>query len=86
MQAQDLKTTFKLISKQSGIDDFLLIEKTFYECNSNELATIFKLMGKDLPRIRGVKLENEKTVFDDIRKICDDKDIIFQQQLKVLKG
>ena len=86
MQAQDLKTTFELISKQSGIDDFLLIEKTFYECNSNELATIFKLMGRELPHVRGVKLENEKTVFDDLRTICDDKDTIFQQKLKVLKG
>ena len=70
---------FKMISKQTGVDDLLHIEKIYYECNKDEVATIFKLMGIAMPNIRGEKLVHEQTVFDDLRVICDEKDTIFQR-------
>lgn len=85
MSAQEvpkLQQTLKLISKQTGVDDLFIVEKAFCECKENELQTIFKLMGMEMPQVRGVKLDHEKTVFDDVRQICDDKDVVFQNRIK----
>lgn len=69
---------FKIISEQTGEKDLLVVEKTYYECNSNEIDTIFKLMNISPP----IKKEKPRTVFDDLREICDEKDYIFQQIMK----
>jgi len=70
---------FDIISKQTGIDDLLLIEKSYYECNSDCTKTIFKLLEIELPKLRP---EKPKDVFDDLREICDQKDTIFQDFLE----
>jgi hypothetical protein len=69
---------FDIISNQTGINDLLLIEKTYYEYNSDEVRTIYKLLEIELPQVKEKKL----TVFDDLRKICDEKDTIFQEIMK----
>lgn len=71
--------TYKIISDQTGINDLLHIEKTYYECNGDEVSTILKLMNMSLPKTRNTK--KLKTLFDDLREICDEKDTIFQEFL-----
>jgi hypothetical protein len=73
--------TFELISKQTGVEDMLLVERTYYECASDEVKTIFKLMDIAVPATRTELRKKERTVFDDLREICDEKDIIFQNVL-----
>jgi hypothetical protein len=70
---------FNIISKQTGIDDFLLIERAYYECDSDTTKTIFKLLEIELPELRN---KRSRDVFDDLRDICDEKDTIFQEVLK----
>jgi hypothetical protein len=73
---------FDRIAIQSGIDDVLLIERTFYECDSDEIKTIFKLMQIEMPKQKHEKNPRERTLFDDLRDICDEKDTMFQEILK----
>lgn len=68
---------FEIISKQTGIDDVLLIEKTYYSCGSDTSKTILTLLNIDIPLQRHEKIEQEKTVFDDLRQILEEKDAIF---------
>lgn len=70
---------FDIISKQTGITDHLLIERTYYECDSDSTKTIYKLMEIELPELRERK---PRDVFDDLREICDQKDMIFQDIMK----
>ena len=70
---------FDIISKQTGINDHLLIERTYYECDSDSTKTIYKLMEIELPELREKK---PRDVFDDLREICDHKDEIFQDIIK----
>lgn len=69
---------FEIISKQTGVNDLLLIEKTYYECNSDDVKTIYKLLEIELPPMK----EEKRTLFDDLRQICDEKDTIFQEIMK----
>jgi hypothetical protein len=69
---------FDIISKQTGVNDLLLIEKTYYECNSDNVTTIYKLLEIELPEIK----QEKRTIFDDLREICDEKDTIFQEIMK----
>ena len=78
----ELKNTLEMISKQTSEENMAKIEEVFKECNGDAFATIFKLMEMDIPPIRGEKLLHERTVFDDVRMICDEKDTIFQNKLK----
>lgn len=72
------------ISMQTGVTDMLLIEKTFYECDSDMFKTIFKLMGMDTPVQRHENVR--RTLFDDLRDICDEKDAIFHDFLAKQKA
>jgi hypothetical protein len=70
----------EMISKQTNIKDNILIEKTFFECNSDVYNTICKLL--DVKE----KEEKPRTVFDDLRMICDEKAVLFQNILKSSKN
>jgi hypothetical protein len=70
--------TKEIISKQTGESDLLLIEKIFFECDSDIGATICKLQNIEYKEPKKPK----KTEFDDIRKILDEKDTIFQEYLE----
>lgn len=67
---------FKQISNQCGVNDLVEVEKMYYKCDCNEVKTIFHLMGMEMPLQRHEK--TMRTVFDDLRDICDEKDTIFQ--------
>lgn len=77
-----MDNTFEMISVQTGIDDLLLIEKTYYECGSKDIDTICKLMNlKQIP-----KIEKEKTIADNLREILDEKEAIYQQFMQNIKN
>lgn len=72
----------KIISKQAGVDDLLLVEKTYYECKSDITKTILTLLNKEIPKLRHEKDEHLKTVLDDVREILDEKEAIFYDRFK----
>lgn len=78
----ECEETVKIISKQTGIDDLLLIERTFYEYKSDITKTILILLNKDIPKLRHEKEEHLKTVLDDVREILDEKEAIFYTKFK----
>ena len=61
-----------IISSQTGEDDKLYIERVFMECGSDVSKTIIKILNID------TKVEiKEKTVFDEIRQILNEKDALY---------
>jgi hypothetical protein len=62
----------EIIQSQSGIDDKLLIERTFMECNNDISKTILKLMNL-LPQ----EVHKEPTDIDIFREILNEKDRIY---------
>lgn len=74
------ENVFQLISDQTGIDDLLYIERVYYECKQNQIETILKLLKVETP------VTKPRTLFDDLRDICDAKDTIFQEFLAISKS
>lgn len=72
----------KIMANQTDIDDLLLVEKTYYACNSDVTKTILTLLNRDIPKLRHEKEEHLKTVLDDVREILDEKEAIFYNRLK----
>lgn len=70
-----------IISKQTGIDDSLLVEKTYYACGGDCSKTILTLLNIEVPRQRHEKDDDDKTVFDDFRVILEEKDAIFHDTM-----
>ena len=61
-----------IISSQTGEDDKLYIERVFMECGNDVSKTIIKILNID------TKVDKkEKTVFDEIRQILNEKDAIY---------
>jgi hypothetical protein len=77
-------STINIISKQSGIDDLLHVERVYYECDGDMIKTILKLM--EQPYVMTKEELKPKTIFDDIRSICDEKDTVFQDFLEKNKS
>ena len=67
--------TKQIISKQTNIEDLVLIEKTYFECDNDVGATVLKLMNITYKS----KPKPPRTQFDDYREILDDKDTVYQQ-------
>lgn len=69
--------TLSIIKSQTGADDMHLddlhIERVYFECGSDIVKTIMKLSD-----LKDVTVQNkEPSVFDDIRKIVDEKEQIY---------
>jgi len=64
------KELLSVIKKQSNIDDDILVERVYFETGRDVGATILKLMNVSYPETT----PKIKTVFDEVREICDDKD------------
>ena len=73
--------TKSIISNQTNIDDTLLIEKTYFECNSDVGATVLKLMNISYKE----KKVKKPTEFDEYRKILDEKDTEYQKVMAKMK-
>lgn len=70
-----------IISNQTNIEDTLLIEKTFFECNSDVGATVLTLMNISYKE----KKAKQPTEFDEYRKILDEKDTEYQKVMAKMK-
>lgn len=75
---EDIKT---IISSQTNIDDTLLIEKTYYECNSDVGATVLTLMNISFDQPAAKKTD----IFTEYRKILDEKDTEYQKVMGNMK-
>lgn len=64
---------YDIIASQTGVDDKLLIERTFMECNNDTTRTILKLLNM-LPQEQEPKEPSDIDVF---RAILDEKDKIY---------
>ena len=64
------KELLSVIKRQSNIDDDILVERVYFEEKRDVGATILKLMNISYPETK----TRLRTVFDDVRDICDDKD------------
>lgn len=67
--------TKEIISKQTGVEDLVLIEKTYFANHGDIGATVCKLQNLHFVE----KPKPLYTKFDEIREILDEKDQIFQQ-------
>lgn len=68
-----------IISKQTGIEDTVYIERVYIESKRSIADTIMKLMEYDYCK---EPIEKEKTVFDDIREVVAEKEKLFIQVMK----
>ena len=71
------KETLNVIKNQTGSTDDLHIERIFYECDGDVVKTIMTISGiqEAAPR-QPISAPN---VFDDIRKIVNEKEEIFRK-------
>lgn len=72
------KDVISIIKNQTEVQDEVYIERIYYECKSDLVSTIMKLSNIKPPEVE-VK---PKTVFDDIRKIVDEKENIYHNRNK----
>ena len=76
--SQDMDKTvsnpdFDIIASQTGVDDMLIIERTFMECNNDTTKTILKLLNM-LPKEIVPKEPSDIDVF---RAILNEKEKIY---------
>jgi hypothetical protein len=72
------KSIIDIIKKQTNVTDDLLIERVYYECENDPVKTI-----TTLSKIETIpKKDTNHTVFDDIRKIVDEKENIYHNRNK----
>ena len=76
------RETKEIISKQTGEEDLVHIEKTYYECNGDIGATICKIQNISYQE----KPKKPYSKIDEFREILDEKDTIYQDLLKSYKG
>ncbi len=67
---------YDIISSQTGIDDRLLIERTYMECQNDTAKTIMKLLN-----ILPEEIHKEPTDIDIFRNILDEKDKIYHDMM-----
>lgn len=72
-ETSNVNPDFDIIASQTGVEDLLLIERTFMECNNDTTKTILKLLNL-LPKETAPKEPSDIDVF---RAILDEKDKIY---------
>lgn len=65
--------TIDIIMSQTGAVDRLYVERVFMECENDITKTILQLMDLTVEE----SVQKEPTVFDQIRKILNEKDAIY---------
>lgn len=69
----------EMIRSQTSEEDDLIIERVYHESGQDVVKTIMKLSNVQEPPTK------PETLFDKIRKICDDKDTVLQEKLSQSK-
>lgn len=72
------KSVLDIIKKQTDVQDDLLIERVYYESGNDPVKTITTLSKIEIIK----KKDTPHTVFDDIRKIVDEKENIYHNRNK----
>lgn len=72
-----LLNNIKIIQSQTNIDDALLVERTYMECENDVTNTILTLL-KKLPKTT----HKEPTDIDIFRQILDEKDKIYHEVME----
>jgi hypothetical protein len=73
----------KFIINQTSIQDELLIKRHLVENNNDVSSTIISLL--DLG-FKNIQEQKETTIFHEIRKILNEKELIYQQVMKAGKN
>jgi hypothetical protein len=73
IQVATTNPEFDIIASQTGVEDLLVIERTFMECNNDTTKTILKLLNR-LPEEAAPKEPSDIDVF---RAILNEKDKIY---------
>ena len=75
--SKELQTTqdtdIDIIMSQTNVDDRLYVERVFMECENDISQTVIKLMNLKVED----KPKKEPTIFENIRKILNEKDNIY---------
>lgn len=77
------QTLKEIIMDQSGHIDPIYVEKVYYECNQDVGETICKL--QDL-KITAKPKPTQKTQFEEIREVLEEKEKLFRQILEQKKA
>lgn len=67
-------TEYAIIASQTGIDDKLVIERTYMECGNDISKTILKLLDLLPPEVP----QKEPTDMEMFRQILDEKEAIYR--------
>jgi hypothetical protein len=70
------------IAHQTSVHDHILIKRHLAENNNNIPLTILSLLNLKEDQTSIVSNRTENTVFDEIRKILNEKEIIYQDVMK----
>ncbi len=70
------------IANQTSVHDHILIKRHLVENNNNIPMTILSLLNLKEDETCAVSSRSENTVFDEIRKILNEKEIIYQDVMK----
>lgn len=68
------------IVHQTGVNDTLLIKRTLIECENNISSTIIRLLS-GTNTVNLTEPKKEHGVFDEIRKILNEKDAIYHHAM-----
>lgn len=74
------------IANQTSVHDYILIKRHLAENNNNIPMTVLSLLNLKQDETIAVSSKTENTVFDEIRKILNEKDIIYQDVMKSQKN
>lgn len=74
------------ISKQTCVNDTVAIKRHLAENNNNVPLTILSLLNLQQDKTTCWQNTNENTVFNEIRKILNEKEVIFQDVMKSNKN
>lgn len=75
-----MSDTIKYIKDQVPTSDEIEIERVFHEEKGDVVNTIIRLN-----ELKSIVTEKQTTIFDDIRKILDEKDKVFQDKMNACK-
>jgi hypothetical protein len=76
----------EFISKQTSIFDHILIKRHLVENNNNIAMTILSLLNLQQDEPTHQNASAETTVFGEIRKILNEKELIYQEVMKGRKN
>jgi hypothetical protein len=88
LQQNDLKNkelfnqNIDIIMSQTNVEDRLYVERVYMECENDVPQTVIKLMNLEVEH----KPQKEPTIFENIRKILNEKDTMYHDVMARNRG